>query len=289
MIAAKIRVSDLRDAIGRLGDVFVTRDVSEQEELRRAYPAEAAHPRWHALVGRTISIHRGELGVDSIGKSARGERWSKLAGAARSGARVDAAPTPASGERDLGPQYSGDAPFTARHRLHQSWWRAKVLGAPCGTGPTATSLSRYGSMLDAASAAAGMNFLTPEIFAVAKARLAEGGGAVERFRLLHNLLSSQPMCFNLFGPLVGRTERATRLVRPLLGGDVARVRRVAIEWAPSPAESYLADRTAFDAMIEYERADGALVLVGIETKLTDTFSLKPYDGESYRRWMRSPS
>ena len=41
-------------------------------------------------------------------------------------------------------------------------------------------------------------------------------------------------------------------------------------------------------MIEYERADGSLVLVGVETKLTDSFSQKPYDGESYRRWMRSP-
>lgn len=47
--------------------------------------------------------------------------------------------------------------------------------------------------------------------------------------------------------------------------------------------SYLGARTAFDAMIEYERADGSLVLVGIETKLTDSFSQKPYDGESYRR------
>ena len=143
-------------------------------------------------------------------------------------------------------------------------------------------------MLDAAAGAAGLNFLTPEIFAVANARLAEGGGAIERFRLLHNLLSSQPMCFNLFGPLVNDLERAARLLRPLVDDDIARVRRVALEWAPTPAESYLADRTAFDAMLEYERPDGSLVLFGIETKLTDTFSLKPYDGESYRRWMRSP-
>ncbi len=96
------------------------------------------------------------------------------------------------------------------------------------------------------------------------------------------------MCFNLFGALVRQPERAVRLLRPLLGDDVARVRRVAIEWAPAPTTNYLGDRTAFDAMIEYERPDGSLVLVGIETKLTDSFSQKPYDGESYRRWMRSP-
>ena len=176
-------------------------------------------------------------------------------------------------------------------RLHQSWWRARVLGVACGTGPTESSANRYGNMLGRAAGAVGRNFLSPESFAVAKARLAEGGGAIEPFRLLHNTLSSQPMCFNLFGMLVGNEARATRLVRAWLGDEVARVRRVAIEWAPEPASAYLDDRTAFDAMIEYERADGALVLVGIETKLTDSFSQKLYDPPIYREWMggaRSP-
>ncbi len=282
-----VDIRELQKAIDRLGDVFVTKDVSEQQELKRAHPAEAAHSHWHAFVGRSISVHRGELGVESIGKSARGERWSKRAGARRPIEPVDTRAVPAAESSELGPQYAGDAPFTARHRFHQSWWRAKVLAVPCGVGPTASSPNRYGNMLDAASGAAGMNFLTPEIFAVVRARLAEGGG-VERYRLLHNMLSSQPMCFNLFGPLVGNTERATRLLRSLFGEEVARVRRVAIEWAPSPAESYLADRTSFDAMIEYERSDGSLVLVGIETKLTDSFSQNPYDRDAYRRWMRSP-
>jgi hypothetical protein len=65
------------------------------------------------------------------------------------------------------------------------------------------------------------------------------------------------------------------------------VRDAAIEWAPEPAARYLADRTAFDAMVDYERRDGSRVLLGIETKLTDSFSQKPYNGEAYRRWMRS--
>jgi hypothetical protein len=84
------------------------------------------------------------------------------------------------------------------------------------------------------------------------------------------------MCINLFGMLVGKPERATRLMRALIGEDVARVRSVAVEWAPEPAADFLADRTAFDAMAEYERHDGSLVLLGIETKLTDSFSQKLY-------------
>ncbi len=52
-------------------------------------------------------------------------------------------------------------------------------------------------MLTGESANAGLNFLTPGIFALAKRRIEEGRGVVEPFRLLRNMLSSQPMCFNL--------------------------------------------------------------------------------------------
>lgn len=301
----RINLGELEKAIARVGDQFVTKDVSEQAELQRSHGSDASHGHWHAFVGTAISQNRGTLGVESIGKSARrGERWSKLAGANRpaapdatnvleSGAsRAPPSTRPrdegAASPPDLGPQSSGDSAFTARMRLHQSWWRATVLAVPAGHGPTASSPSRYGNMIDAAAAGAGKNFLTSEIFAVANERLAEGRGAFEPFRLLHNLLSSQPMCLNLFGALVGQPERATRLMRALADDDVARVLRVAVEWAPAPAPDYLDDRTAFDAMVEYERRDGSVVLLGIETKLTDSFSQKPYDGEKYRRWMRSP-
>jgi hypothetical protein len=291
----QIDIRELERAIGRVGQVFVTKDVSEQPELRRAHPRESAHTHWHAFVGRAISVHHVRLGVTSIGKSSRGERWSKVAGAqpvafgppaSPPAGTADSGPTRIGPASELGPQYRGDPAFTARMRLHQSWWRSVVLGLPYGHGPSAASASLYGNMLAASAGAEGKNFLTPEIFEVAKRRLAEGRGALEPFRLLHNLLSSQPMCFNLFGPLVDRPERATRLLRGLVGHEIARVRRVGIEWAPEPAADYLGDRTAFDAVIEYERPDGALALLGIETKLTDSFSQRPYDGELYRRWMR---
>ncbi len=237
-----------------------------------------------------ISKNRGELGVDSVGRGARGERWAKIASthAERHAPRESTSRSVEPALHGTGPQYADDPRFTARMRLHQSWWRAQVLKVPFGLGPQASSTSRYGNMLRREEAEIGKNFLTDEIFAVAKARLAEGRGAVEPFRLLHNLLTSQAMCFNLFGPLAVNAERATRLVKSLLGADeVARVSRVAIEWAPDPAASYLGDRTAFDAVVEYERPDGSRALLGIETKLTDSFSQKAYDGEKYRRWMRS--
>src|SRR4051812_30576376 len=108
---------------------------------------------------------------------------------------------------DFGPQHDGDEEFAARMRFHQSWWRAAELGVAYGNGPTAKG-SPHGNFLLPGDAEDGCNFLTPEIFAVANERMKAGGG-VERYRNLHNLLSSQPMCFNLFAPLCRNRDLAT--------------------------------------------------------------------------------
>jgi len=144
-------------------------------------------------------------------------------------------------------------------------------------------------MLTRDDGAAGRNFLTPEIAEVARKRVAQGRGTVEPFRLFHNMLSSQPMCFNLFGPLVNDHALAARFLAPLVPEPVHEVTRVSIEWAPEPAEAYLGDRTAFDAFFEYRTSDGRLCAAGVETKLTEPFSQNEYDGDRYRRWMRVPS
>ncbi len=57
-----------------------------------------------------------------------------------------------------------------------------------------------------------------------------------------------------------------------------------IEYAPSPKAEYLNDRTSFDAFISYVRTDGEPAFLGIETKLTDSFSEREYDGPIYRRF-----
>jgi hypothetical protein len=94
------------------------------------------------------------------------------------------------------------------------------------------------------------------------------------------------MCFNLFGPLVRDRALAARLLAVLVPERIAEVTRVALEWAPEPTEEYLGDRTAFDAFIEYRTDDGRLCALGVETKLTESFSAEVYDREEYRRWMR---
>lgn len=208
MSARAIDGKELAKAVDRVNDTFVTKDVSEQEGLKATDRSLSSQRNWHAWVGGALSNQKSLLGIGPIGEhSTRGKRWRKRNGAGMTSEPKPITPIPLPrNERefdasDLGPQYGQDPAFTARMRLHQSWWRANVLKVPCGYGPTETSGARYGNMLDQAAGSAGRNFLTPEIFAVAQRRLA-GGGRLERYHLFHNLLSSQPMAFNLFGPLV---------------------------------------------------------------------------------------
>ena len=199
--------------------------------------------------------------------------------------------------RGIGPQSKGDDAFTRRMRLHQSWYRDSVLDVPYGTGPTSRHKTPYGNMLAEAAADTGLNFLTPGILGVVKDRLKterRKGEVLDEFRLMRNMLSSQPMAFNLFGELAVDHELAARLVRALsekqwkkqIARGIRKVTDVRFEWAPEPADEYLHDRTAFDTFIEYELEDGGLGFVGIETKLTEPFSPNDYDKPEYRRWMK---
>jgi hypothetical protein len=189
---------------------------------------------------------------------------------------------------DIGPQYARDNLLASRMRKHQSWYRANELHLPYGTGPGPNDTSSYGNMLTRDDGEAGRNFLTQEIYEVALDRIAQGGGVLEKYRLLHNMLSSQPMCFNLFGPLMKDHDLAKNLLATLVPEIISEVTRVEIEWAPQPATDYLNDRTAFDAFIEYQTEDVQLVGLGIETKLSEPFSQKVYDRPEYRRWMQLP-
>jgi hypothetical protein len=176
-------------------------------------------------------------------------------------------------------------------RFHQSWYRKYVLGLSPGPNPSAHG-ELYGNMLCEKDGNAGWNFITAEVHKYAEGRVASDPTHIEEKRLRNNLLSSQPMCFNLFAPLDLDRKLATRLIRALPGfGHVARVTDVKLEYAPSPKEDFLNDGTSFDAWVEYERrSDGALGFVAIETKLTEPFSQTHRDfSERYHRWKLDPA
>ena len=272
IIAARVRA---------LGNTFFTKDVSDAPEVKAGHAAFERSASYAANVGLFLAKYHARLGLQRGAVDARrGTTWHKRA------------TTPATEivRYPRGPQSAADSPFKARMRAHQSWYRAEVLRVPFGTGPGPGSTAERGSMLVEADANRGANFVSPEVFELAKRRIAEGHG-VEAFRCLRNMLSSQPMCFNLFGPLALDRDLATSCMRALFPSEVARVLEVRLEHAPSPRARYLDDRSAFDAFVVYERTDGTRAFLGIETKLTETFSAKnPRDPSRYvAHARRSPS
>jgi hypothetical protein len=188
-------------------------------------------------------------------------------------------PLLASPFRDLiGYQPTIEHGWIARMRLHQSWWRAFRLRVPYGTGPTRSSKTRYGNMLDDDGAARGLNFLTDEACAAYDERVAVTPVGVDEWRTRRNLLASQPMAFNLFGHLSKHLGLATGLFQRLLSnGEVSAVTSIEIE----RLSDALGDRTAFDAFVTYRRPDGAHACVVVETKLTEPFSQQSYDWTRY--------
>ncbi|WP_129676540.1 hypothetical protein [Candidatus Chloroploca sp. Khr17] len=177
-----------------------------------------------------------------------------------------------------GKPVAGDDEWVARKRFHQSWYRHHVLRADCAPTPG------HGNYLSESDAWEGRNFLTPAIAQVARERFPPKPGAAGKNRLYGNMLSSQPMCFNLFGQLRDNPDLARKLVSSLIPDyPVDEVIEIALE--VSNLHEVLKDNTAFDAMIRY-RSGQERRFVGIETKYSEPFSAKKGAGTKarYRYW-----
>ena len=102
----------------------------------------------------------------------------------------------------------------------------------------------------------------------AKSELNASAGILYEDRLRRNLLSSQPLCFNLFG-FLGRIDANALLpwVRSYAPRATA-VSRIRLEYSPSAAELGAAPLggSAFDAFVEYVLPDESMGFIGIETK-----------------------
>ena len=180
---------------------------------------------------------------------------------------------------------ASDSRRTAKFRRLQSWYRAVQLGAPAGK---FMKHQQLGSWLhaDAVAEQRDLNFLHPAAYEHAERRskqVQEEGGSLEPKRLFHNMLSSMPLCFNLFGAMRG--EDAFLLVFQRLF-DVRATAMVDIvcEWTPPDRDAQLGDRTAFDAVVLYETAEGP-AFCGIETKYTEPFSRKAYAPKPSNRYL----
>lgn len=167
-----------------------------------------------------------------------------------------------------------DNRFRACARLLQALWRERHK-LPIGTFLTTKGPKRrIGSLIADSAADEGRNFLTSAIAEVARLEAAyqEPGAMIDRARLFGNLLSSMPLCFNLFAPARDNPQLAARLLRTLVPGiQLHAVRAVWFEHSPGRNDPALtADRSAFDVAFIYERPDGKLGFIAIETKYSES-------------------
>ncbi|NIJ21070.1 hypothetical protein FHS95_002762 [Sphingomonas naasensis] len=171
---------------------------------------------------------------------------------------------------------SGDTRFRACARLLQALWRNSQGLAPGNHTTRRGGKRRLGSLLAEADAQAGRNFMSPSLAHLARHEIAyrEPGALIAVQRLLINLLSSQPLAFNLFGPLRLRPDLALPVLRHLLpNADIAKALHVAFEHSPGRMDPALTnDRTAFDVAIAYERRDGKRGLLAFEIKYSEALS-----------------
>ena len=107
-----------------------------------------------------------------------------------------------------------------------------------------------------------------DAYEVARSKLISGAGIIEKDRLARNLLSSQPLCFNLFGYLSQVDPNALLPWVRAYAPRATSISRIWLEYAPT-AEDLGGDPlggSAFDAFVEYLLPDESRGFIGIETK-----------------------
>lgn len=152
-----------------------------------------------------------------------------------------------------------------RLRLGQALWR-EAKGYPL----TEYRGEKRGNHVDAEYAAETMcNFLSPAAMKAARDELDRSvpDRMMIESRMLGNLLSSQPLCFNLFADLAADLDLASEWGRLMWPGRVERITNIGYEYSPGRGdERYLGNKTAFDVFIQYLTPSGGKGFIGIEVR-----------------------
>lgn len=166
-----------------------------------------------------------------------------------------------------------DSRFTSAARLLQALWR-EDNGFPIGVHRNPKGKRRkLGSRLDTKLARQGSNFLSPEIAKLAfrESVYREIGALIDEERLWTNMLSSQPLCFNLFGGMKLDAEKANQFFKQLFPEYVAAVTGIYFEHSPGRGNpDFTEDYTAFDVLVTCTTVDGESGFIAIEVKYSET-------------------
>lgn len=170
--------------------------------------------------------------------------------------------------------------FQRRARALQSLWRERQ-GYACGEHQSRAGARPLGSRLQMPWAEETLaNFISEEARAVVRAEVLDAARSAGKLygkpRIFNDLLSSQPLCFNLFGPLQGALGLASALIADLTGGRFVAVRAVDFELSPGRGDPrYTGDRSAFDVFLTCEAANGGRGFVAIEVKYHEDLAGPP--------------
>ena len=166
----------------------------------------------------------------------------------------------------LGEEYKGDSRFVAECRRLQSIYRYEIGEEIHPYIDRYGNVHYYGNYIsngENPKEGCWKNFLTEHAFNYAKDRVEhkENYETIESDRLFNNLLSSQPMAFNLFCPLRQMREKspetATKVIKAALPNyPIHKVTEVALEFIPANHEKLTGDKSAMDAIIRFEDEHG---------------------------------
>jgi hypothetical protein len=164
--------------------------------------------------------------------------------------------------------------FKRTARLLQSLWRGSK-DFPIGSEPMKPKDDRpsrpLGSRIDLSFAReTGSNFLSDAVRDAVRYRLShrQPHEMIDEDRLYCDLLSSMPLCFNLFGELAADLALADKAVHTWWPDTPGKVTSVEFEWSPGRrlTGEYLENRSAFDIALIMDVGAGKKAVLGIETK-----------------------
>lgn len=164
-----------------------------------------------------------------------------------------------------------DNRYQAYYRYLQSLWRvSKNIPVKKSNGQSDNDVcGNYTSDPDA-------NFMTDGIRSLVNHELApenKGDRLIEETRLRSNLLSSQPLCFNLFGELKLNLKKALQFFNTLYDNYFKSIDKIEFEYNPARRDPRLTgDRSAFDVFVEYTSVFRKKGFIGIEVKYSETLN-----------------
>ena len=182
-------------------------------------------------------------------------------------------------EKKYGEEYKGDSRFVADCRKLQSIYRVEIGEDIRPYTDRYGNVHCYGNYIsngEIPKDGCWKNFLTECAFKHAEYRVENRKEyeTIESDRLFNNLLSSQPMAFNLFCPLrqmlVDSPELATKVIKAVLPDyPIHKVTKVELEFIPKNYPELTGDKSTMDAIIRFEDEQGKGGFIAVETKYSE--------------------